>query len=298
MAKVKVFTDSCSDLSQEIREKNNIGYFRMNVVVAGEEHPADLDWKEFSPEQLYAWVGDVKNHCKTTMVPAVEFETKIRETLKEGFDLVYISCSSKLTGSLNVFQMVREDLEKEFPERKIIGVDSLCACLGEGFITVEANKLALAGKSAEEIVKWVEDNRLKMNQFATVSSLRYLKEAGRVSGASAVFGDLLGIKPILISDVYGHNVAITKAKGEKKAIRTIVDQTKELIDLSISKTVYIGQGMAQEQAAKLKELLVAELGVEVEEYWIGPIIGTSCGPGVYAVYFWGKEVTYQGEDAK
>jgi len=298
MSKFKIFTDSCSDLSKEIREKYGIDYFRMNIVVKGEEKHADLNFEEYTPEELYGWIADVKNHCKTTQVPGEEFESKMRPYLEGGYDILYIACSHKLTGSMNIFNLIREELKEEFPDRRMVGFDSLNACLGEGMMTIDAAKLQQQGKSLDEVVGWLELHRLNYNQAASVETLKYLKEAGRVSGTSAFFGDIIGVKPIFISDAVGHNLVIEKVKGSKKALNRLFELTKERIIKEENDTVFVCQGMAQEKAAELKKRLIEELGVNVIDAWIGPIIGVTCGPGVIATFCYGKTVTTIGEDAK
>ena len=298
MSKFKIFTDSCSDLSKELRAEYGVDYFRMNIVVKGEEKHADLNFEEYSPEELYSWIADIKNHCKTTQVPGEEFESKMRPLLKEGYDILYIACSGKLTGSMNIFNLVRSELQEEFPDRRMIGIDSLNACLGEGMMTLDAARLQKQGKTLDEVVEWVESHKLKYNQCASVETLKYLKEAGRISGTSAFFGDIIGVKPIFISDAVGHNLVVEKVKGSKKALNRMFEMTRDAIIKEECDTVFVCQGMAQERAAELKKRLIDELGVKVVDAWIGPIIGVTCGPGVLATFCYGKEVTIVGEDAK
>ena len=297
MENFRIFADSCSDLSTELRKEYDLDYFRMNIVVKGEQHRADLDWGEFSYDQLYDWIKDTSNHCKTTQVPAEEFETKIIECFEKGMDVLYIACSAKLTGSMNVFNLVTNELKEKYPNRRAVGVDSLCASMGEGMIAIEASKLRSQGKSIDEVVDWVVKNRNIVNQSCSVESLKYLKQAGRVSASSAFFGDIIGIKPIIISDAEGHNYAMEKVKGSKKAINRVFELAKERIDKNISDVVYLGQGKADEQVNILRDRLINELGVKVIDYKIGPIIGVSCGPGVYVIFCFGKEVEIVGPDA-
>ena len=297
MSKFQIFTDSSSDLTTELRKQNKIEYFRMGIVVAGEQHHADLDWEEYSPEQLYAWVANTKNHCKTNLIPADEIETKVTEAYEKGNDVLYIGCSGKLTGSMNVFRLVTDELKEKYPARRAVGVDSCNACMGLGMIVLAAAKLQQEGKSLDEVVEWVEANKNRFNQCATVSTLSYLKEAGRVSAGSAFFGNIIGVKPIFISDAVGHNYVVEKVKGTKASLDKVFEMTRDRIQKEECDTVYLGQGMAQQQAALLKERLEKELGVKVVEFWIGPIIGITCGPGVFVTYCFGKEVTVVGPDA-
>ena len=297
MAKFQIFADSCCDLSKEVRAEAGLDYFRMNIVVAGEQKLADLDWDEYSPEELYAWIANTKNHCKTTLIPGNEFETKMRKCLEKGMDVLYIGCSGKLTGSMNVFNLVVSELQEEFPDRKMIGIDSLCASCSEGMLALKACALQKEGKSLEEVVEWVEAHRNFYNQAATVDTLTYLKEAGRVSGTGAFFGNIIGIKPIFISDAVGHNLVVEKAKGTKNSLKRLYEMTLDAITPE-TEVIFIGQGMAMDKAEMLKEKLEAATGIKCVISWIGPIVGITCGPGVIATFLYGKEVTVIGDDAK
>lgn len=295
MAKYQIFTDSCSDLSTEQRKENNIEYVHMGLVVDGVEKTADLDWIEYSPEEFYGWLSSGKK-IKTTQVSMEEFDKNFRHFLEKGIDVIYIGCSSALTGSLNMFNLVKQELAEEFPDRKIIGIDSLCASFTEGLLVLEAAKKQREGLSIEELEKWVEDNKFFFNQFATVDTLTYLKDAGRIKGTAAFFGNIIGIKPIFISDRKGNNFVIKKVKGTKASLNELFELVKEAMDESKSNEIYIGQGMAQDRAESLKKRIKDELNIDATVVWIGPIVGTTCGPGVIATFCYGKEVTrYEGD---
>lgn len=295
MAKYQIFTDSCCDLSTELRKANNIEYVHMGLVVDGVEKTADLDWVEYSPEEFYGWLSSGKK-VKTTQVSMEEFEKGFRPYLEKGIDVIYLGCSSALTGSLNMFNLVFQELKEEFPDRKIIGIDTLCASVTEGILVLEAAKRQREGLTIDELSLWVENNKFFFNQFATVDTLTYLKEAGRIKGTAAFFGNIIGIKPIFISDRKGNNFVIKKVKGTKASLNELFELVKNALDLSKSNEIFIGQGMAQERAQALKQRIKDELNIEATIVWIGPIVGTTCGPGVIATFCYGKEVTrYEGD---
>ena len=296
MEKFKIFGDSCSDLSTAIRKEHDIDYVHMGIVVDGEEKRADLDWVDYTPEEFYGWLKEGKK-VKTTQVSVTEFLDCFRPVLKEGYDILYIGCSSALSGSVNTCEvLVKPQLLEEFPDRKIIVIDSLNASGSEGQMLVKAAELRKAGKTLEETAKWVEDNKLKFNFFATVDTLTYLKAAGRIKGAKAFFGNIMGVKPIFISDAHGNNFVIKKAKGTKNSIEELILGLKSVIDTKECKRVYIGHGMAEDRAELIKNRLEEELNIEATIIYIGPIVGTTCGPGVLAVYCFGKEVTrFEGD---
>lgn len=298
MAKYQIFTDSCSDLSTELRRELGVEYCHMGLVVDGEEKSADLDWKEYTPEEFYGWLSSGRK-MKTTQVSIPEFIACFTPFLEKGIDILYLACSSALSGSVNVFELAKQELLEKFPDRKMIAVDTLTAAYTEGLLVRMAAAKQQEGLSIEELVKWVEDNKFKFNQFATVDTLTFLKNAGRIKGGKAFMGNLLGMKPIFISDRKGNNLTIKTVRGSKNSWNELFDGVKNSIDLAANPTIIIGQGMAMEPAQKLKERFEAEIpGCKVEITWIGPIIGTTCGPGVLATFCYGKEVERFEGDGK
>lgn len=298
MAKYQIFTDSSCDLSTELREANNIAYFYFGLVVDGKEYPADLDWRAYSPEEFYGWLSAGKK-VKTTQVSMEEVINKVRPLFEKGIDVIYIGCSSALTGSMNLFELAKTELMEEFPDRKMIGIDSLAASCTLGMMVLDAAKQQQAGLNIEELQQWVLDNRFLYNQFATVDTLTYLKAAGRIKGTAAFFGNIMGVKPIFISDRKGNNFTINKVKGTKASLNELFELVKAAVVPGETKEIFIGQGMAQERAEGLKKRIEEELNIPATIQWIGPIVGTTCGPGVIATFCRGAEVTrYDGDNVK
>ena len=290
----QIFIDSSSDLKLEIRKEYNIDYFRMGIVINGEEKYADMDWVDYSPEQLYDWIRNLDNHCKTSLVSIKEFEDKMIPLLEKGVDILYLACTTALSGTLNVFNMVKNELMEKYPNRKIIGVDSSRANMALGMIAIEAAKLQKEGKSIEEVAKWVEEHKEFYHEVGSLETLTYLKAAGRVSGAAAFFGNIIGLKPIIMFDIHGHNFAFKKVRGSKAALQACFDYIKENINEN-TKVIYVGQAMAKPAQEYFKKRITEELNIPVEEFIIGPIVGISCGPGMYGIYFEGKEVIADSE---
>ena len=298
MAKYQIFTDSSCDLSTELRKANNIEYFYFGLVVDGVEYKADLDWQEYTQEEFYGWLSQGKK-VKTTQVSMEEVLNKVRPYFEKGIDIIYIGCSSALTGSMNLFELAKQQLMEEFPDRKMIGVDSLAAACTLGMMVLDAAKEQKKGLSVEELQQWVLDNRFFYNQFATVDTLTYLKAAGRIKGAAAFFGNIMGVKPIFISDRKGNNLTINKVKGTKASLNELFEDVKAAMVPGVTDEIFIGQGMAQDRAELLKKRVEDELHIKATVQWIGPIVGTTCGPGVIATFCKGKEVTrYEGDNVQ
>ena len=298
MAKYQIFTDSSCDLNTELRKQNNIEYFYFGLVVDGVEKRADLDWKEYTPEEFFGWLSSGKK-VKTTQVSMEEVLKRVRPYFEQGIDIIYMGCSGALTGSMNLFNLARQELLEEFPDRKMIGVDTLAAAMTLGMMVLDAAKKQREGLSIEELEKWIYENQFFYNQFCTTDTLTYLKAAGRIKGSKAFFGNIFGVKPIFISDRKGNNFTINKVKGTKASLNELFELVKAAMVPGETKEIFIGQGMAQERAEGLKKRIEEELNIKANIQWIGPIVGTTCGPGVIATFCRGKEVTrYDGDNIK
>ena len=295
-----ILSDSCCDLDADLRKKYGIEYIPMRIIFGDTDIPASLDWEKISPKEFYDMMrGGVR--VRTAQINADEFKEAFSKYLDEGKDVMYIACSSALSNSYKSSLMAHDILAQEGPDGKIVCINSRNACLGLGMICMTASELRAEGKSIDETAQYIEAHKQEVNQFATVESLNYLKRAGRVSTTSAVFGGLLQVKPIIISDADGQNVAVEKVKGRKNSLVRLADLFKETYRSNPHQRICIGHADAPEAAEELKTLVkerMPEEGVEVITAGIGPIIGATTGPGTLAVYCYGKEVTYRASEAQ
>lgn len=297
MRSVKIITDSCSDLPVSILEEYGIDYAKMSTVLDGVESPARLEW---SAEEAKAHYDAMRQgrRITTAQVSVEEFLRIFEEYLSRGMDIVYIACSSKQSGSVNTGSVVARRVLEKYPEGKIHCIDSLNASMGEGMLAVEAAKLAEAGLGADEIADRITSIRKTVNQYVTVHSLDALRRAGRVKGPAAFFGNLMGVKPIIISDVNGYQAAFKKVKGREKSLREIVAMLADSIVEPEEQTLYFAHADCEEEevesiVAMLRETIPAR---RIVVGYIGPIIGASIGPDAVAIFGFGKPVTFnQGE---
>ena len=289
-----IFADSTSDLGKDLRDKYDIDYVRMNYVVDGKEYEASLDWESHSMKDFYDMMRN-GNIIKTTQVSREEYEKRFTEVLEAGKDILYIACSSALSGSINLATLIGNELKEKYPERKIICIDSLISSLGQGYLCIKASMLRYEGKTIEEVAQYINDNKLKVNQFGTVATLDFLKKAGRVTASSAFFGNLFGIKPILISDTKGQNLAVKKIKGSANARREIAQDLSSIVIDSEEQVLYISHADSLKDAELLRdEILKISKFKDCYINGIAPIVGASVGPGTVIAYCVGKEVTVAG----
>jgi len=293
MTKIQILTDSCSDLNAELRAKYGIDYVHMKTIVDGKETPASLDWEYYSPKEMYDALRAGKR-ITTAQVPNEEFEEVFTKYLKQDCDVVYVGCSLSLSGSVNAGKLVAEQLLANFPGREIYCVDSKCSCYGEGALAIRATEYRDAGMSAKEIAVKIAAECNTMNQFATVDSLEYLRKAGRVTGAAAFFGSIFSVKPIIISDAVGNNYAIKKVKGRKNALAECISMLKQIVKEPEKQILYVGHADCLDEALAVKDQIMQEVPFKSAYVnWLGPIIGSTTGPGTIGIYCFGDEVTVQ-----
>ena len=178
-----------------------------------------------------------------------------------------------------------------YPDRKIIGMDSTRAGMTLGIMVVDASKLQREGKTIEEVHEYLEREKQHYRLCGTLETLTYLKRAGRVSGAAAFFANMFGIKPIIVGDTKGHNYVIGKVKGMRSAYEKLFEIVKDTVEGQEKPVIYLGQGEAQEAVDYFTKRFTEELHAEIHTYFIGPIIGLSCGPGTIHIVCKGKEMT-------
>lgn len=291
MAKFQIFTDSACDMPTKMRHDNGIEYFPMGISVNGKEFIADLDFKQFSVEEMYGWVKDPNKVIKTSLVTIEQFIERLTPYLEKGIDVLYIACTSVLSGTYNSGRLAFEELKERFPERKVIVMDSTRAGMTLGLMVLDAAKMQQEGKSIDEVYEYLEKEKQHYRLCGTLETLTYLKRAGRVSGAAAFFANMFGIKPIIVGDTKGHNYVIGKVKGTRTAFDRLFEIVKETVEGQKNPTIYLGQGIYPEAIEYFSKRFKEELNANIETYYIGPIIGTSCGPGTIHIVCKGKEMT-------
>ena len=298
MKKFAIFIDSTGELNKEFREKYDVDYCPMQINFEGKEYVASLDYDSgYTPHELYEKMrGGMR--VRTSQVLNQTFDTKFRAALDKGYDVLYIACSSGLSASVQAASIIGKELEKEYAASglRVVAFDSLISGYAQGSMAMKASEMRKAGKTLDEVVTWLTENRLRFNQFATTDNLTYLAKAGRVKASKAFFGNLFGVKPIIISDVKGQNFAFKKEKGRKASLAEVARLTVEAADDIENQVIYIGH-CDDEEAAKFVKEEILKIAKPLDFYIgpIGPIVGASCGPGMIGVYCFGKEVTIVGE---
>ncbi|MBE7028009.1 MAG: DegV family protein [Ruminococcaceae bacterium] len=284
-----LFTDSSANLTTEIVEKFNIEVIPMIFLVNGVEHRSYKKGENVDIKQYYDMMRN-KEHIKTSLLSPETYQEAFRPFLEDGKDILYIGFSSGLSGTYQSSAIAAEMLREEYPQRKIVTWDSLCASMGEGLMVYYAAKMKEEGKSIDEILSWLDENKLNLCHWFTVDDLFFLKRGGRVSGATAVIGSALGIKPVLHVDDNGKLVPVSKVRGRKQAMHALVSKMEETSIEPEKQTVFISHGDCIDDAEYVAKCIKEKFGTDdIVINYIDPVIGAHSGPGTLALFFLGNE---------
>ena len=290
-----IFGDSTCDLDKATREKYDLDYIPMNYIVDDAEYPASLDWENHSVKEFYDFMRSGKR-IFTTQIPKSICCDQFKAAIEAGNDIVYIACSSALSSSYDTACVVARELKEQYPDAGIYCVDSLNSSLAQGAMLIDASRMRAAGKSAAETAKQIEDTRLRYNMVGTTGTLEYLRRAGRVKASKAFFGNLFGVKPIIISDRKGQNYGAKKAKGATNARITVAETLVDFAD-GMYDTLYIAHADCPEDVELLRDEILKRASFKNVYFGnIGPIVGASVGPGTIAAFCYGKEVMIEGKE--
>lgn len=283
-----IIIDSASDLPGEYVKENNIPLLCLNVNFKGKEYKDDLG-KTLPYEEFYKEVR-VGEMPSTAQINIYTYAEEFKKHVNQGKAVICIVLSSGLSGSYNSACMAREMILEEIKDADITVIDSKCASMGEGLLDYYAVEMLKKGASKEEIVNWVEENKLKLNHWFTVDDLNHLKRGGRVSGTAAMIGTLLDIKPVLHIDDEGKLIPVTKVKGRKKSIRTLAEELEKRIVNPEEQVIFISHGDCLEDAKLLEKIILEKFKVkDILINNIGPTVGSHAGPGTVALFFLGEK---------
>lgn len=284
----KIFTDATADYSSGMLQ----GLPRIEVipmeVTVGDDNFLYGPGGNLSVKQFYAMQRGGK-FATTSQINPAAYRYAFESALKSGYDVLYLGFSSGMSGSFNNARLCMEDLQQEYPQRKLICIDTLCASVGESFLVREAARKQYEGLSIEELAAWVDAQKLKVCHWFTVDVFDHLKHGGRVSATAAVVGGMLNIKPMLHVDEMGKLSVVKKPRGRRKAIHEQIECMKAGWQPEISPFVVIGHGDDIDAATMLKEEVEAKFpNADIHIAEIGPVIGAHTGPGMLALIYWGN----------
>lgn len=286
MREFVISVNSTVDLPRNCLEERNVPIIPLKYTIDGEMYTDmyGLTSKEFFRKLRQGQMS------VTSQVNPEEAKAALEPALREGKDVLHLGFSSGLSGTYNSMRIAGEELAEKYPEAKLIVIDTLCACLGEGLLLYKVLQLREKGKNINEIAEWVEENKLHICHNITVDDLNHLHRGGRVSKTTAVVGTLVQIKPIIQVDNKGTLQVVRKERGRKRSLNKIIDMAVEQSKGWKNDMIMVTHGDCLEDAKYVAKLAKEKLGAEdVLINNIGTVIGSHTGPGVVAIFFMGNE---------
>ena len=280
----QIITDSCCDLTDAQLQQLDVTCANLTVMYKGENH------KNFSdPAAVKAFYNELRAGTMATTAAAnpEDWSVLMTAALKEGKDVLVLAFSSGLSTTYQSAVIAAKELQEEYPDRKILVIDTLCAALGQGLLVTYACRKRDEGMPIEELAAWLEANKLNVAHWVTVDDLSHLKRGGRISATTALVGTMLNVKPIIHVDNDGHLINLAKVRGRKAALEYLAKKFDE--SATDHDTVFIAHGDCAEDAAALEAMLREKHEIrEVITGYVGPVIGAHTGPGVLVLFFMGK----------
>ena len=277
------FTDTDCEMFYTDSDSLGMNVIGMPYTIKGQEYVYDFG-RNIDIKQFYADMrsGEV---VTTSALNPQDYMNYFEPVFANGEDILYVHFSSKLSATFNHMQVAIDELLKKYPDRKITCFDTGNISLGAGIQVIEACKLHNSGATDEEVVEFLKEFKDKISVYFYVDSLQYLKRGGRISAASAVFGTMLNIKPILTINE-GKLEKLTTVKGTKKAIEFIFNKFVEEYNNDDKYEVFIldadNKTVADDLAEKIRQ---TGKNVAIRRLFVGPVVGAHAGPGTTGIVF-------------
>ncbi len=292
MSKYVLSCCSVVDLCTEYMSERNISFVPLHYFIDGKEYDDDMG-ATISSADFYQAMRDGAE-VSTSQVNVDEFTCYFEQFLSAGQDILHLALSSGLSGSYNSARIAAEILSEKYPDRKIYVVDSLAASAGDGLLMDTLADRRDAGADIDDLHQWVESNKKNLHHWFTASDLTWFVKGGRVTKAAGWFGTVLKICPVLNVDNLGRLIPRFKIRGKQNALKELVNQMKEhAVDgKNYSGKCFMSHSACYDDARAVADEVEAyfpNLNGKVEIFNIGTTIGSHCGPGTTALFFWGDE---------
>ena len=284
----RIVTDTSSNLPTAYLQAENITVIPFTFHTESGEQSC-MDTASFDAKAFYTAMRNGEK-VTTSQIPPQRFVDNIRPMLENGEDVLFVSMSSGISGSYASSKIAANQLAEEFPERKMLTVDTYSASLAEGIVVMRAVECRKEGLSIDETYQILRALRHRIAQIFTVGDLRYLKRTGRLSNLEAAVGTVLQIKPLLKGDPQGKIVCFAKVRGRQRAIEEMAKRYEELVVSPETQTVCISHADCEADAQILASMLrrsKAPKDILIVDY--EPVTGSHVGPGALALFFLSDE---------
>lgn len=283
------FTDTDCDITPEIAERYGIKLISMPYTIDGIEVKPYVDFQEFDYHAFYDRLR--KGTLPTTSaLPPTDYIKYFEPEFAAGNDIVYVHFSAAMSATFNSLRLAMEELQEKYPERKLTMIDTKGITIGSYSITLELAEMYKNGATIGELVKWADENVDRYASYFFADDLKFFHKSGRVSGFSAFFGGIIGIRPIIHMDGNGVMTAKDKSRGRKQTLEKLLSYVIELEDGIKEHRVVIAHTDAQDIADEFADMLKKQFGddLTIEFEVVNPTAGSHCGPNAIGVSFYAR----------
>ena len=283
---------STVDLPKDFFEKKNIRYICFHYQLDGVDYLDDLG-QTIPFDEFYKKMENGAD-TKTSQINVEEYEEYFESIVKEGKDIIHLTLSSGISGTINSANIAKDMVLDKYPDRKIEIIDSLAASSGYGLLMDILADKRDQGLSFDELKEFALDIRNKVQHWFFSTDLTFYIKGGRVSKTAGFVGSMLNICPLLNVNIEGKLIPREKIRTKKKVSQRVVDIMEEraLGGKDYSGKCFISQSACREDAEYVASLIEArfpKLKGKVMINDIGTTIGSHTGPGTVAVFFIGDQ---------
>ena len=290
--------ESTIDLPYSYANERNLPVLFYSYQVDGVNYEDDMGRDPEALPKFYGFLAEGKLPT-TAQLNEFQYETFFDNLLQQG-DVLHIAFGSGMTASVQNAMLAAETLREKYPERRLVVIDSLCSSSGYGLLVDGAADLRAAGKSLDEVADWVLAHRQNVHHQFYSTELKFYRRSGRMSGAAAAIGTVLGICPIMRLDDKGRIIAYDKVRGKKNAVARTVETMKRHAEggEAYSGKVFLCHSNCPADAEATKAAVAAafpHIDGEIRICNIGTIVASHSGPGTVAVFFFGDARAPEGQ---
>lgn len=294
MEKYIILADVTADISDEIREYFEIpDYIKGHIHFSdGRDFPTTLDWSQISREDFYAALSNRKLEVSTAPASPEEYYQIFCKYVEDGYKIISMNISSKISSTYNVACGAANRVKEKYPQAEIYCFDSYRMSGALGLLLIYAHILKKEGKSYQEVIQWLEENKHCVHQMGPIDDMIFIARRGRVTMGKAIMGTFAGVKPMGDCNNEGYVSVLSKVKGINKALDVTVEYAKCMATNIQDQYILISHSNRAAYAERLKELAQNKLGAKkVFITDVFPGCGTNIGPGMIAMYFMGNPIS-------
>ena len=277
---IRLVVDSTFDFSNEFISSHELDVVPLSVQFGTQSYKEKID---LTTEEFYQKMSASSELPKTSQ-PAPQLWLDVFEKAVETKDqLIVMTLSSGLSGTYQSACMAKELCS----DATIEIIDTKNVTLGSQIQALEVLRMIEQGMAYDEIVAQARENVSKVRLFALINTLENLIKGGRLSKVEGAVGSLIAIKPFISVDEEGKLVTVSKSRGLRKGISTMVETMKQ-DDMDPSKSMvcgytYLDESMNQFLTACDDERFVPEFKTN-----IGAVVGTHAGTNAVGVAYFIK----------